>query len=170
MGRLEKKLNIQEASPIPYFSPTDKKEEPVTTEPEVLAEDEYYKEEPPIKTQKSRFKKFGFSKDSYTMATDIENSPSPKGILKKTFCGRPVDVHMLEDYLVWRISPLAIKTILSYGHSKTIEDMRGLLTTGDRTRGNPKTLIIIVIAVIALVAGILFLVYGPQLTEIMPTP
>ena len=154
MGKLEERLGKKEL--VPYFPPAGSEED--------IDEEPRYEEQRRLPKER-HFRKFGFTKDSYKMASTVENDPSPKGVLKKVFCGRPIDVHMLEDYLVWRTSPLTIKTILSYGHSKTIEDMRGLLPLGERARGNSKMLVLIILAIILLVGGVMFLLYGPQLTQ-----
>jgi len=152
MGKLEDKY--EERKEEYYFEP----------EKPDLPHVKYYPEkENIIDKGKEAFKRFGFTKNSNTMATAIENKPSPKGGLRKVLSGRPLDLHMLEDYLVWKTSPLEIKTILRYGHSKTIEDMRGYLSSADRAKGNPKMLIMIAIAIILLIGGAVFLLYGPQM-------
>jgi hypothetical protein len=71
---------------------------------------------------------------------------------------------MLEDFLVWRVSPLEIKTILRYGHAKTIEDLRAYLTGAERARGGAgKWIMLIIIAIICMVGGIIFIMFGPKL-------
>ena len=155
MGKLEDKFGTRKEEY--YFEP--QKQE--------LPQEKYVKESGVVDKVKKKFKNFGFTRNSYSLATDIENNPTPEGVMRKTFSGRPLDLHMLEDYLVWKTSPLAIKTILRYGHAKTIEDIRGLLSAGDRAKGNPKTMIMIILAIILLVGGVLFLLYGPQLSSIM---
>ena len=150
MGRLEEKLE-QEKKLTPQFSRTE------VDEQEPISKKEFYRR------PEKRRRKFGFSKNVNALAAEIESYPSKEGALKKTFYGRPLDLHMLEDYLVWRTSPLAIKTILRYGHAKTLEDMRGYIGTVERAKGNPKTMIMIILAAILMVGGIIFLMYGPQL-------
>jgi len=155
MGKLEDKYEEREEY---YFEP--KKPD--------LPQAKYYPEkEGVINKGKKALKNFGFTKNSYQTALAVENNPTPEGRLRKTLSGRPIDLHMLEDYLVWRTSPLAIKTILRYGHAKTIEDIRGLLSTTERARGNPKMLIMIVLAIILAIGGIMFILYGPQLGSLM---
>ena len=160
MGRLEKKVNLPEET----FSLFQQTEENVSQND---IEEYYRHKKSGFSGIGKKLRNFGFTRDSHAMASDIERNPSPKGALKMTFYGRPLDLHMLEDYLVWRTSPLAIKTILRYGHAKTIEDFRGLLSSGERAKGNPKALMMIVLIVIFLIAGIMFLLYGPQLGTLM---
>jgi len=155
MGRLENKVKSDKKI-VPYFQQVPEDEEEI--------QEEYYRRK---QGMVKRFRDFGFTKDSHAMATEIENRPTPEGKLRMTFAGRPVDLHMLEDYLVWRTSPLAIKTILRYGHAKTMEDVRGYLGTAERARGNPKAMVMIVLAVILLIGGIMFLLYGPQLGALL---
>ena len=161
MGRLEEKLELEKKL-TPQFSRTEVDEQEPTNE------EEYYRRQKSIlMRQGKRRRKFGFSKNANALAAEIESCPSKEGALKKTFYGRPLDLHMLEDYLVWRTSPLAIKTILRYGHAKTLEDMRGYIGTVERAKGNPKTLMLIVLAAILLVGGIIFLLYGSQLMSML---
>jgi len=159
VGRLEDKY--EEDEEVTYFEP-DEEQQTYQQLPQ-----QYRRPQGIIQKVKHTFKNFGFSKNSYQMATDIENNPSPEGALRVSFSGRPLDLHMLEDYLVWKTSPLEIKTILRYGHAKAVEDFRGLFTAGQRAKGNPKMLIMIVLAIILMIGGIFFLMYGPNMGALL---
>jgi len=154
VGKLENKYESKDRR-LAQFVPTvdEEKEEEI----------EYYQRRKAFSGFGGKLRGFGFTRDAHAMATSIENFPTKEGVLKKTFQGRPIDLHMLEDYLVWKTSPLAIKTILRYGHAKTIEDVRGLLGTSERARGNPKMLMMVVLAIILLIGGLVFILYGPQM-------
>lgn len=158
MGRLEDKYDNED---VTYFEPEEQQE--IYQQPNQLVR----RPTETIRKVVSKLKNFGFSKNAYQMATDIENNPSPEGSLRVSFSGRPLDLHMLEDYLVWKTSPLEIKTILRYGHAKAVEDFRGLFTTGQRAKGNPKMLIMIVLAIILMIGGIFFLMYGPNMGALL---
>jgi len=92
---------------------------------------------------------------------DIKRSPSPKGTIPTIIGGIPVDLHILEDYLV-KTSPYAIKTIMRYHSARTIEEMRG--TAGSsRVKMNSKSLILIILCIGMAVLGILMLTVLPNI-------
>jgi len=174
MGRLERRTGN---SNVPYFEAVDNEEEyDDYDEDEYVEETQQLQRRPsPTPRQRSLLKKilpkirrqpseFGSSRNSYLLAKDIENNPTPEGKLRVSFSGRPLDLHALEDYLVWHTSPLTIKTILRYGHAKTMEDIRGYTNVLQRRGGDSKMLVMIVLAIILMVGGIMFLLYGPKLS------
>ena len=96
---------------------------------------------------------------------DIKTDPSPKGALPVLIGGRPVDPHVLEDYII-KISPHALKTILRYHNARTIEEIKNY-SRQPALKMKSGSLIIIVLMVIVLIAGIILLMFGPQLTQMM---
>jgi len=92
---------------------------------------------------------------------EVKKRPSPKGTLPTTIGGVPVDLHILEDYLV-KTSPYAIKTIMRYHSARTIEEMRG--TAGvSGIKMNSKTIILIMLCIGMVVLGILMLTVMPDI-------
>jgi len=176
MGRMERRTKKNE---LPYFYVDDNKkdnfsdedadffeEQPQTTIQESqgrLAEEELYRQSILKRMLHRRNKEFGESKNSYSIAKDIENNPSPEGALRITVMGRDIDLHALEDYLVWHTSPLTIKTILRYGHAKTMEDIRGYTNVLQRRGDGSKMLVMIILAIILMAGGLVFILYGPKL-------
>lgn len=77
--------------------------------------------------------------------------------------GKPVDVHILEDYLL-QVSPYTIKTVLRYQNIRDIEEIKRYAMPAKNSI-NSKLWIIIIIAAVALLFGVIMLMYGPQLLD-----
>jgi len=54
---------------------------------------------------------------------DIIRRPSPKGTYEMTIMGRPIDLSMLENYMVFKISPKTITTLMRYNDAKTLSEL-----------------------------------------------
>ena len=54
---------------------------------------------------------------------DIIRRPSPKGAYQMTIMGRPIDLSMLENYMVFKISPKTITTLMRYNDAKTLSEL-----------------------------------------------
>jgi len=61
----------------------------------------------------------------HTLYKDIVTKPSPKRRYPMTILGRPIDFAKLENYLVYKISPRTITTLIRYGDARAIEDIKG---------------------------------------------
>ena len=57
------------------------------------------------------------STNPHSLYKDIVTKPSPKGKFPVTITGRPLDLAKLENYLVYRISPRAVTTLMRYNDS-----------------------------------------------------
>ena len=96
---------------------------------------------------------------------DIKHNPAPKGAFATIIGGRPVDLHILEDYLL-KTSPYALKTVMRYHNARTIEELRRY---GNRkgTGINMKTVMLILVAVGMAVLGIIAIFFLPQIMNSM---
>jgi len=92
---------------------------------------------------------------------EIEEDPSPKGTAPIKLGGRPIDLHVLEDYVV-KISPYSLKTILRYHNARTIEEMKGY-SKGVGLKMSGGTIILIIVAIAMVVLGILMFTVMPDL-------
>lgn len=102
------------------------------------------------------------------LASLIKRKPSPKGALGIKIGGRPIDLHQLEKYLVWQISPYILSTINSYNSSRQIEQMqnyrrKGFSQVGATKKGSGRLLMWLVIFGALLGLGVILLLYMPQI-------
>lgn len=91
----------------------------------------------------------------------IKNKPSSKGTFPISIGGRPVDLHVLEDYIT-KISPFALKTILRYHNAKTIEEMKGY-SKGHSLKISGSTIMLILLAVGMGILGIIVMIFMPEI-------
>ena len=92
---------------------------------------------------------------------EIKAQPSPKGTYPLLIGGRPLDLHVLEDYIT-KISPFALKTILRYHNARTIEELKGYSGRGSlKLKGG--TILLIMLALGLAAAGIFVMMYMPEL-------
>ena len=54
---------------------------------------------------------------------DIVRRPTPKGAYEMMIMGRPIDLSALENYMVFKISPKTITTLMRYNDAKTLSEM-----------------------------------------------
>lgn len=92
---------------------------------------------------------------------EIKKKPTPKGVFTQRIGGRPVDLHVLEDYIT-KISPFALKTLLRYHNAKTMEEIKSY-SQGKSMNINAGTIILILAAVGMAVLGIVMLVFMPDI-------
>ena len=92
---------------------------------------------------------------------EISDAPSPKGTFPVMIGGRPIDLHMLEEYVV-KISPHSLSTLLRYRNARTIEEIKGY-GKGMNVKFNGKTLVMILIAVGMAVLGLIFMLFMPDI-------
>ena len=107
---------------------------------------------------------FGDSRDSTAFAKEIERFPTPKGLIEERIAGRPIDLHMFEDYMVWKISPFQLRTVLRYRNARVMEEIKNYSSV-PTVKFKGGTLLLIILFVFMLVIGILIMMYMPQLTE-----
>jgi len=94
---------------------------------------------------------------------EIQTQPSEKGTHEVKIGGRPIDLHILEDYVV-KISPYSLKTILRYHNARTIEEMKGYSKgVGLKMKGG--TIILIMLALGLAVIGIMMLTMFPEIMQ-----
>lgn len=105
---------------------------------------------------------FGDTRDSVKIATDIENNPMPPGICEILIGGRPIDLHMFEDYMVWRISPYQMRTVLRYRTARIMEEIKNY-SSSPKAKFGSNIFILIIIAAAFAVVGIMVLLYMPQI-------
>ena len=99
-------------------------------------------------------------KSPLAILEDIKKDPSPKGTFATIIGGRPVDLHILEDYIV-KISPYSLKTILRYHNAKTIEEIKNYSRgMGVGAKINMRTIMIILIVLGLAIGGIIILSIG----------
>lgn len=91
----------------------------------------------------------------------IKQKPTPKGIFKIDIGGRPVDLHVLEDYVI-KTSPFTLRTILRYHNAKTIEEMKGY-SRGRPMKMNMTTIVLIMAAVGMGILGLIVFFFMPDI-------
>ena len=98
----------------------------------------------------------------HTLYKDVVTKPSDKGAYPMTIMGRPVDLSALENYLVFKISPKTITTMMRFNNSKTMEDIKGYSKRPPmKMKGG--ILLIIIGAAALLIVGMIILMYGGEL-------
>ena len=106
---------------------------------------------------------FGDTRDPVKIATDIEDFPTPPGICEVMIGGRPIDLHAFEDYMVWRISPYQMRTVLRYRTARIMEEIKNY-SSSPKVKMGGNFFIMIMIVIIMLVVGVAVLMFMPQLT------
>ena len=125
-------------------------------------EDEYYEEYRP-QPQQISYPPQPQEVDNtpLAIAKEVQMNPSPKGVLPTVIGGVPVDLHILEEYLV-KVSPYALKTIIRYHNARTIEEIKNYgKSSGFKI--NSKTIILIVLCIGMAILGILMITVLPDI-------
>lgn len=126
---------------------------------------------PPVQHPKYIDDEYGESRSPAKLAGEIERDPSPKGSLEVMIGGRPIDLHQLEDYLVWKTSPYVIKTLMRYHNAKTVEEVKGYalprfgLSGRKGGGGGGRTLLLILGLAGVAIVGFLILMFMPQILD-----
>jgi len=118
MGRLRKRLEQYQIQP--QNQPTNYTEEqqsPLAQEYDKLQEKAQNRHKEEIKLLEKN--------NPNTLHKEIVSNPSHKGRYPITIMGRPIDMSKLENYLVYKISPRTITTLIRYGDARAIEDIKG---------------------------------------------
>jgi len=92
---------------------------------------------------------------------EIKRKPTPKGVFTQRIGGRPVDLHVLEDYIT-KISPFALKTLLRYHNAKTMEEIKSY-SQGSKLNINGGTIILILAAVGMAILGLVMVFFMPDI-------
>lgn len=102
----------------------------------------------------------------HTLRREIVTDPTPKGIYEMKIFGRPVDLSMLENYVVHKISPKSIVTLMRYNNSKTLEEIKGYSKRPQiKIKGSIIWMIIGAGALLAI--GVYFLTSGASISDMM---
>ena len=97
-------------------------------------------------------------------AKEILKNPSKKGKLKMLIGGRPIDLHALEKFVLFKTDQRTTPTILRYNNAYAALDKAAFKRGGGIGFKKINWTMIIVLILIAS-AGILFLLFGPQIME-----
>jgi len=97
------------------------------------------------------------------LAKEIMNNPSPKKALSMRIGGRPIDLHALEKFVLFKTDQRTTPTILRYNNAYAALDKAAFSGGMGLFAGKKLNWGLIIILVILAGAGILFLLYGPEL-------
>ena len=106
---------------------------------------------------------FGDTRDPTEIARSVEDHPTPPGICKIMIGGRPIDLHEFEDYLVWKVSPYQIRTLLRYHNARTIEELKNY-SLRPTLKMKSGTLVLIILAIVFLIGGLAVFMFMPEIT------
>ena len=102
----------------------------------------------------------------HTLYKEVVTDPTPKGIYEMRVFGRPIDLASLEHYVIHKISPKSVTTLMKYNNSKTMEEIKGYSKRPPiRIKGG--LIWIILGAVGLLILGIVVLTYGQNMSEVL---
>ena len=107
---------------------------------------------------------FGDSRSPLNIAKSVERNPTPPGICNIMIGGRPIDLHTFEDYMVWKVSPYQLRTLLRYHNARTIEEIKNY-SLRPSLKVKSGTFVIIIIFILMIIGAIAVFMFSPQLTE-----
>jgi len=102
-------------------------------------------------------------KSPLAIVKEIKENPSQKGTFKTFIGGVPVDLHILEDYLV-RTSPFALKTVMRYHNARNMEEIKNY-SRGPNIKMNSKTIILIIMCIGIALLGIFMIMFMPKILQ-----
>lgn len=103
-----------------------------------------------------------FEKHPRKLAREILKKPSKKGKLKMMIGGRPLDLHALEKFVLFKTDQRTTPTILRYNNAYAALDKAAFKRgKGIGFKKINWTLVIILIVIAG--AGVMFLLFGPQI-------
>jgi len=120
---------------------------------------EYEKNQKLAQEEYNKQQKMAEATNPHQLYTDIVTNPSPPDQYKMRIMGRPIDVNSLEQYLIFKISPRTITTLMRYNDAKSIEEIKGY-TRGPNikaSKGLGLLILIIIGAFMMIAVGYLFL-------------
>jgi len=98
-----------------------------------------------------------------SIVKEIKENPSQKGTFSTIIGGIPVDLHVLEDYLV-RTSPFALKTVMRYHNARNMEEIKNY-SRGPNIKMNSKTLILIIMLIGVAMLGLFMIMFLPDILQ-----
>ena len=98
---------------------------------------------------------------------EIVTKHSDKGAFKKVLFGRPIDLSKLENYIIYKISPRTVTTLMRYNDSKSIEEVKGYSKRPPFRAFKSGLIWIILGAIVLLGLGFFILTQGQNLTGMM---
>ena len=96
-----------------------------------------------------------------SIVKEIKENPSQKGTFATVIGGVPVDLHILEEYLV-RTSPFALKTVMRYHNARNMEEIKNY-SRGPNLKVNSKFWILIIVAVAIIFLGLFLILFFPKI-------
>ena len=158
MGRLKDRLRgyRQPEQPEEYYEDEDE-----YYYPEEDNRQEYVRPELP-----PQFQREDEDHSPLSILDEIKQKPMPKGTYPTVIQGIPVDLHILEDYMI-KISPYNIRTIMRYHNARTIEEIKSYARFGSGMKMNSKTIIWILLAIGMAILGIFFVFMMPGIMNSM---
>ena len=131
-------------------------------EPEI---EEYYQEEyPSQQTQIMRQRpneEEERDNSPLSIVKEIKENPSQKGTFETLIGGIPVDLHILEDYLV-RTSPFALKTVMRYHNARNMEEIKNY-SRGPNLKVNSKMWVMVILLIGVVCLGVFMIMFMPQI-------
>ena len=97
------------------------------------------------------------------IVNEIKEEPSEKGTLKTFIGGTPVDLHILEDYLV-KTSPFALKTVMRYHNARNMEEIKNY-SRGPNVKVNSKFWIMIIVLIGVVCLGLFMIMFLPKILQ-----
>lgn len=96
-----------------------------------------------------------------SIVKEIKENPSQKGTFPTVIGGTPVDLHILEDYLV-RTSPYALKTVMRYHNARNMEEIKNY-SRGPNLKVNSKMWIMIILLIGVVCLGVFMIMFMPKI-------
>lgn len=108
---------------------------------------------------------YGETKSPVKLAIEIEKKPTPKGVLELKIGGRPIDLHQIEDYMVWKINPYNMKTLMRYHNAKTMEEIKSYSRRRSGGGMPLRTIMLIMLLIGMSVVGLIMVMFMPQIMQ-----
>jgi len=108
---------------------------------------------------------YGETKSPVKLAIEIEKKPTPKGVLELKIGGRPIDLHQIEDYMVWKINPYNMKTLMRYHNAKTMEEIKSYSRRRSGGGMPLRTIMLIMLMIGMSVVGLIMVMFMPQIMQ-----
>ena len=95
----------------------------------------------------------------HTLYKEIVTNHSPKHKYEVTLMGRPIDMSLLENYLIYKVSPKTTVTLMKFNEGKILEEIKGFSKRRPiKFKGG--SILVIIGAIVLLVIGIIVLTQG----------
>lgn len=100
----------------------------------------------------------------HTLYKEIVTNHSPKHKYEVTLMGRPIDMSLLENYLIYKVSPKTTVTLMKFNEGKILEEIKGFSKRKPiKIKGG--AIMIIIGAIILLVIGLVILTQGSNMSS-----